>query len=551
MFVCLWSPVWRTVADSLADLSPALLTVAPRVVTEERRGGLVWVDARGLDAEHIARSALEVLRGLGLSNVRVGMGTAAIVAEVWAATGNGEQGTGNQQGTGNGEQGTETPNPRRTTVPSSLFPVPSLGFLPISVLEPDPPLTVLLDGIGVETCGDLAALEGESVEVRLGAEGVRLWKLARGDDDRLIFAPIPRELPHASLEWSDYTLTDTERLLFSVNALLGTVCEKLIERGSLAREMTLALKLANGATLSNGIRAGRSTASRKTWLRLARAHLERMVLPAGVVGLTLHAATVVTDEGNQGDLFDRGFATAAVTEAALASLAEEQGNVVVVPENTAHPLVERRTKWLERDKGEQGTAKRERGKRKEEGRRRPAANGQRPAASSQDQPATSTSDQRPAAVPRLLTDSRFPSARVPRAPAIPDVPIPASHCTCCQHHARSKRERKSDGITCFLPRIAMEVRGTRCCHPRGRIAFPENGGGRPMRASTFAVSWTTAAWSGSITMHERTDGTSMAGGTDNSSCELRAFTSLLTAARRGRELRAGATSRNEPELAAS
>jgi len=345
MFVCLWSPVWRTVADSLAELSPALLTVAPCVVTEERRGGLVWVDARGLDAEHIAHSALEVLRGIGLSNVRVGVGETPIVAEVIA-------------GTGNGEPGTEAP--RGVTVPGSQFPVPadsrfpipdsrqSLGTLPVSVLEPDHALATLLDGIGVETCGELAALEGESVEVRLGAEGVRLWKLARGEDDRLIFTPMPRELPHASLEWSDYTLTDTERLVFSVNALLGTVCEKLMERGSLSREMTLDLALANGATLTNAVRSGRATASRKTWLRLVRTLLERMVLPAGVVGLTLRAATVVTDVGQQGDLFDRGFATAAATEAALASLAEEQGDVVVVPENTAHPLVERRTKWVER-----------------------------------------------------------------------------------------------------------------------------------------------------------------------------------------------------------
>ena len=348
MFVCLWSPAWRTVADSLAELSPALLTVAPRVVTEERRGGLVWVDARGLDAEHIARSALEVLRGIGLSNVRVGVGETPIVAELLA-------------GTGNREPGTETP--QGGTVPSSPFPVPaSLGSLPVSVLEPDPALATLLDGIGVETCGELAALEGESVEVRLGAEGVRLWKLARGEDDRLIFSPMPRELPHASLEWSDYALTDTERLLFSVNALLGTVCEKLIERGSLSREMTLDLTLANGATLTTAVRSGRATASRKTWLRLVRTGLERMVLPAGVVGLTLRAATVVTDVGQQGDLFDRGFATAAATEAALASLAEEQGDVVVVPENTAHPLVERRTKWVEQR--EEGRGMRDGGKRR-------------------------------------------------------------------------------------------------------------------------------------------------------------------------------------------
>jgi len=359
MFVCLWSPAWRTVADSLAELSPALLTVAPRVVTEERRGGLVWVDARGLDAERIARSALEVLRGLGLSNVQAGVGEVAIAAETAAiAT--------REQGAGNGERGLRVASSEQqpAPVPRSPFPVPdSLGFLaplPIAVLEPHPSLATLLDGIGVETCGDLAALEAEAVEVRLGAEGVRLWKLARADDDRIIFAPMPRELPHASLEWSDYALSDTERLLFSVNALLGTVCEKLAERGSLAREMMLDLRLASGDTLANAIRAGRATASRKTWLRLARAALERLVLPSGVVGLALRAVAVVTDDGHQGDLFDRGFATAAATEAALASLAEDQGDVVVVPENTEHPLVERRTKWISKDR-ERGSGKREQG----------------------------------------------------------------------------------------------------------------------------------------------------------------------------------------------
>ena len=373
MFVCLWSPVWRTVADSLADLSPALLTVAPRVVTEERRGGLVWVDARGLDAERMARSALDVLRNLGLSNVRVGVGETAIIAELMAA-----------EGTGNREPGTEAASSQllaatstQPSVPGSRFLVPApsdsrfptpdslsaLGILPVTILEPDPALATLLEGIGIETCGDLAALAGESVEIRLGADGVRLWKLARGDDDRLIFKPLPRELPHASLEWSDYALTDTERLLFSVNALLGTVCEKLIERGSLAREMTLDLSLANRNTLTHPIRAGRATASRKTWLRLAKMALERMVLPAGVTGLTLSAATVITDEGSQGDLFDRGFATAAVTEAALASLAEEQGDVVVVPENSGHPLVERRTRWVEQRESGVGNRESKKGNR--------------------------------------------------------------------------------------------------------------------------------------------------------------------------------------------
>jgi hypothetical protein len=287
-------------------------------------------------------------------------------------------------------------------LPSHQSPVPSpesLGSLPVSILEPDPALAVLLDGIGVETCGELAALAGESVEVRLGADGVRLWKLARGDDDRLIFAPIPRALPHASLEWSDYALTDTERLLFSVNALLGTVCEKLLDRGSLAREMTLELKLASGNVLTHAMRAGRATASRKTWLRLARTSLERMVLPAGVVGLTLYAAAIVTDEGHQGDLFDRGFATAAATEAALASLAEEQGDVVVVPENTAHPLVERRTKWVGNRELGTGNGKPKGGKRRAGSKREPGTGGCPPQAGGWEQSAAS-SERRVAPVPR-------------------------------------------------------------------------------------------------------------------------------------------------------
>jgi len=265
---------------------------------------------------------------------------------------------------------------------------------------------VLLDGIGVETCGELAALAGESVEVRLGADGVRLWKLARGEDDRLIFTPIPRALPHASLEWSEYALTDTERLLFSVNALLGTVCEKLLGRGSLAREMTLELRLASGNTLTQGIRAGRATASRKTWLRLARTVLERMVLPAGVVGLTLYAVAVVSDEGHQGDLFDRGFATAAATEAALASLAEEQGDVVVVPENTQHPLVERRTKWVGHRESGIGNRESKRGRRRAI-RREPGTGNREPnAAKSEEQTAPVPSS--PFPVPALTIDSRFP-----------------------------------------------------------------------------------------------------------------------------------------------
>jgi hypothetical protein len=37
----------------------------------------------------------------------------------------------------------------------------------------------LLFALGVTTCGELRVLEHEAVEVRLGTEGIALWRLAR------------------------------------------------------------------------------------------------------------------------------------------------------------------------------------------------------------------------------------------------------------------------------------------------------------------------------------------------------------------------------------
>ena len=51
----------------------------------------------------------------------------------------------------------------------------------------------------------------------------------------------------------------------------------------------------------------------------------------------------------QGDIFDRGFATARATEETVAQLLDDQGAVIVVPSNTRHSLLERRTTWLSQE----------------------------------------------------------------------------------------------------------------------------------------------------------------------------------------------------------
>jgi protein ImuB len=203
----------------------------------------------------------------------------------------------------------------------------------------------MLEDVGIERCGQLAELPREAVEVRFGPEAVALWRLARAEDERRLFRSVGREQPGASLDFIDYVVTDPERLLFTVNALLGTVCEGLADQGAHARRMILSLPLANGETWRRVLRPARPTGSRSVWLRHTRLLLERLSVPDAVAGVGLQVDGMESAAAVQGDLFDAGFATASAVEAALARLLEAQGQVVVRPDPTEHPLAERRSSF--------------------------------------------------------------------------------------------------------------------------------------------------------------------------------------------------------------
>ena len=324
-FVCLWTPHWRTGAASAAELAPVLLACVPRVATDAR--GLLWADARGMDARAVAADVVELIRARGLADVRVGVASTPIVAEIAASV----------------DCGLLIAD---CVCVDSGRDAEFLAPLPIDVLSPSPQLLTLLDGTGIATCRDLAILDLESVEVRFGIEGARLWQLARADDRRLIFTEVPRELPHASLDWADYTLTDPERLVFIINALAERVITSLEERGESARELALVLSLANRDQSVHRVRFTRPTASRKIWMRQIRAMLERITLGDAITGVLLRVDALAAKRSPQGDLFDRGFATAGATEQALAQLIDDQGEILFAPQRSGHMLLDRRTRWV-------------------------------------------------------------------------------------------------------------------------------------------------------------------------------------------------------------
>ncbi len=320
-YVCLWSPSWPTGADFPADLVAGLLTVAPRVVVGERR--LVWGDARGLHGGELANEMLRVTVDYGFDDARAGVASTQVAAEVAA---------------------TQSESPLVIVKPGQdrAFIAPHK----LEVLSPPEYLGDLIAGLGIETCGALAALEAEAMEVRLGVEGVRFWKRARADDDRLIFASFIRQLPSASVEWVEYGLKDPERLLFVINSLAGTVCTSLTARGERAREMALIFMLGNRTQRTHVIRSSRPSSEQKRWMRLVREALDTLTLPDAVMGVTLRVESVTGNGGTQGDLFDRGFASAPMVEAAIVQLTDDQGDVVVEPVSTEHPLLEKRTTWV-------------------------------------------------------------------------------------------------------------------------------------------------------------------------------------------------------------
>jgi hypothetical protein len=320
-YVCLWSPSWPTGADFPADLVASLLSHAPRVAIGER--GLVWGDARGLHGGQLAEAMLQVASDYGFDDTHAGVAMTPVAAEV-AAT--------------NSESRVVFVKPgqdRQFIAPFKL-----------RVLSPPEHLAALVQGLGIETCNAFADLDAEAVEIRLGLEGVRLWQRARAEDERWLFRVPLRALPSASIEWVEYGLKDPERLQFVINSLAGTVCGALVERGERAREMALVFALGNRTQRTHVIRSSRPSSEQKRWMRLVREALDTLTLPEAVMGVTLRVESVTGNDGAQGDLFDRGFASAPMVEDAIIQLTDDQGDVVVEPVNSQHPLVEERTAWV-------------------------------------------------------------------------------------------------------------------------------------------------------------------------------------------------------------
>jgi len=117
-----------------------------------------------------------------------------------------------------------------------------LGPLSIDVLAPTPEIMQTLDSWGIRTLRALASLPPIPLSERLGAEGLRLQKLARGEGSRPL-VPTDPPLHFEEVMELEHPLEMLEPLAFVLNRMLESLCARLQARSLATNELRLRMQL--------------------------------------------------------------------------------------------------------------------------------------------------------------------------------------------------------------------------------------------------------------------------------------------------------------------
>ena len=120
-----------------------------------------------------------------------------------------------------------------------------LATLPLALLSPTPQLLETLERWGIRRFHEMAALPPLGIAERLGAEGLRLRELARGEGDRKLL-PIAEALHFEDEIELDYPVELLEPLAFLLARLINGLATRLATRGLATDELRLRLKLETG-----------------------------------------------------------------------------------------------------------------------------------------------------------------------------------------------------------------------------------------------------------------------------------------------------------------
>jgi protein ImuB len=263
------TPPEKAELPSSTELLQVALAHSPRV--EAADAGHIYLDATGLtglfgDEPCLAARLSEAATSAGLS-VRVGIADSRIGALAAARSGPGVV--------------IITPGG------DAVF----LAAAPLSLLELSEEMAARLSRWGLRTLGELTALPTVGVFERLGAEGVRLQRLARGDDPRPLVSWRPGPRFEESVE-CDWGLEMLEPVVERMRELAAGLCARLASHGLAADGFAWTCRLGDGRAHEGALTPAVPMTDGAAVGGLLRLALEARP-PRGVVeGLTLRARPV-------------------------------------------------------------------------------------------------------------------------------------------------------------------------------------------------------------------------------------------------------------------
>ncbi len=251
------------------DLLEVALAHSPRV--EAGGPDLVYLDVAGLHGlyggeEEIGRRLARAAADRGLE-VRVGIACSRISALIAARRGNG------------------------VTVVAPGKDAEYLADAPLALLDLSDEMAARLDRWGIRTLGELAALPSAALFERLGSEGLRLQRLARGED----FRPLRPWEPPLGFEESvepGWTVETLELLGDLLAGLAGRICEKLVKRGVSADQFEWTCRLADHTAHEGSVSPAVPVNEAAAVVALLKASLEARPPRGAVEAVTLRAHPV-------------------------------------------------------------------------------------------------------------------------------------------------------------------------------------------------------------------------------------------------------------------
>lgn len=298
------------VVEEVRTLAQRLGRFSPRIEPSFKEPGVFWVDASGLGRLYpsLEKWAGCIEKDFGKAGFR------CVVAVGFSRF---------------GSYGAAKAHRRRIVFENAEEERAFLRDVPVDRLRVNPQLRDILSKLGVNALGGFMDLPGEGILRRFGAEAYALHQMAAGKGWDT-FLPYPLREPVERRVLLDYPERQSDRLVASMAPLAREIVTELWAYHEGLTALWFSLTLDDGNREEQRVAPSAPTRDAEQIISLVRLRMERLVLPAGVVELTVRGVGVrVTPR--QLDLFrETPRRTLEAAQRAFAKVCAELGNDAVV-----------------------------------------------------------------------------------------------------------------------------------------------------------------------------------------------------------------------------